>query len=369
MAEEVTGADPSPNSSSGGGAGLVGPSGNDSDDDRISSLPAQGNLADVRNICPGGRPVIEGVQSANVARCGQAAASATLPEWARMQGDGQARRPGGGPAPRRGVRAEAKRPLGYGSISSRGAVVRSPWLPVVGQPPTVHNRGTVNGFSAKSARRLREFLVLNEGRTGGEPWGITATVPGPVPAEGEFRQMFHAWCCRVNRLGAPICWRIELQQRGSPHVHGVGWGKSVGVWLAWHEVLAATGPVQGLDGKGRAVSAENRGMWPGALSYAARVDHLESGDPSGWFRYLVGHASKSKAVQLGWQGRQWGVLNRSQWRASKLSTWELNQGEVWRVNRTLRKLTGLRRVSHHGKTVWLVKPATVRRVIEWARAF
>jgi len=290
------------------------------------------------------------------------------PDWARMSTDHQ------GTASRSAACEPASVPhgrlvrpvLGYGSISGRGGVVRSGWAPVVSSAPTVHKRGTVNGFSSKSARRLRLFLVENEGEGGGEPWGLTLTVPGPVPDEPEFRRMFSAWCHRVKRLSVPICWRIELQERGAAHVHGVGWGDGVGAWMAWQRVLLASGPVEGATGNGRAVRVASRAEWPGALDHAARLDCLAESDPTGWFRYLTAHASKSKQAQLGWNGRQWGVLNRDRWRSSVVGRWAMEQDQVWRVNRVLRKLTGLRHVSHHGKTVWLVRPSTLRRVFEWA---
>lgn len=272
------------------------------------------------------------VQARNAASPRPSAAPGVVPPW----GDTSARH---------------TRHLGIVRISARGAVsVRagSATLPRSGGGP----RGTVQGFSRASARRLRRVLVEFEGPAGWRVCGITGTIPGPVVTEGEYRRMWNRFRWKVGRMPAAIIWRIELQERGQPHVHGVLWFKRdewFTVDVAWR---AAIGP--------------DRASMPGAFEHAFKVTFPDvERECLGWWRYLAGHQSKTKQAQAGWQGRQWGIIGRPHLKAACREIAYLPDAEWWRVVRCLRRLSGCRYASGRGRQAWFARASDVRRLTDY----
>lgn len=154
--------------------------------------------------------------------------------------------------------------------------------------PASSCRGKITGFSVASVRRLRHFLFHWSGP--GDPLSCTCTLRAVRDAE-QWRSAVDAFGKRICRAGGCYVWRVELQRRGTPHLHLVAWGCQAdtlrSAWLG----------VWGLERD------------PDHIRHAVHVDRI-AGDPSRWFAYLCAHTSKHKAGQLGWSGRQWGVVGR-----------------------------------------------------------
>lgn len=264
-------------------------------------------------------------------------------------------------------------PLGYVSISSRGAVTSSPRVHVAAAKPDTFKRGLVKGLSAKSAARLRRFLVEHGGPPDTEALAFTCTVPGPVLEAREWRRAWHAYHCRLVRCGVPVVWRVELQRRKQAHVHCVAWvrpmsGGHLILRLGWESAVRLLGPVRCPDGWGRSgiTYADSRMELPGADLHAYR-EGVPGKDWSRWWRYLGGHSSKSKREQLGWQGRQWGVINRGAFVAGEVSRHDMTAPELARFVRMARRLLNLRRAMGRGTCAWFIQPASAARLVAWAR--
>lgn len=263
--------------------------------------------------------------------------------------------PRAGPAPRPS--------LGYVSISDRGLILKGSPSPCW-KAPKVHERGEITRFSPKSARRLRKLLMT---QAGPEDWyvgGLSLTVPGPVVGEEEFRRLFHSWRMRVQRVGAVVVWRVELQQRKAAHVHAVVWApKFLDYGLAgfaWNETLGESGSV---EWRGKVYGS--RYSVPGAREHALSFDMLKVGDGAGWFKYLACHTSKSKQAQLGWKGRQWGVWGGNRLR-STVQTARCTEAQFNKMRRVCKRAARLRRTSGHGENCFFMRPATQQALTEWA---
>lgn len=163
-------------------------------------------------------------------------------------------------------------------------------------------RGKITGFSDKSARRLRQFMLTNWGGEGSHPFAVTLTtrqIHTPERWEGALKR-FRTTLARKYPTWA-ACWRVELQKRKTPHLHCVFWFDEVKhvSWVQYYisELwLKAIGEQEDMD------------SW----TYAVSVKNLTGA--SGWVIYCTLHDSKHKKEQLGWKGRQWGIWNKKAWK-------------------------------------------------------
>ena len=173
-------------------------------------------------------------------------------------------------------------------------------------------RGDIKGFSRASARRLRETLALATYK-GAESvvWGITLTIPGRILEPSAVRRLWHRWCVIIKQeyKEMPMVWRIELQRRKQAHWHCVVWleGKGFEDTVAQADRLAA---------RWRRLVREIVGVLPedtdlGFDVHGVNLKCLKGSGATGLIDYLADHTSKHKRDQLGWQGRQWGVINRT----------------------------------------------------------
>lgn len=176
-------------------------------------------------------------------------------------------------------------------------------LPIYGSrgPSTARGiRGQITGFSSHAALRLRTFL-LTQKVEGAQMWDVTLTIPGEVtPDQWDTlrRRIFKRW----ERAGFGVVWRVELQKRGTPHLHCVVWTpealdmteRNRQLYVAWWECLP-----------------EEKRFSPGAWKHAAHVKgpYTDIEQSPKWLAYVAAHASKRKKEQLGWQGKQWGRIN------------------------------------------------------------
>jgi len=273
----------------------------------------------------------------------------------------------------------------HGTITNRGSFGIVPG--VCGA-----RRGVIRRFSRASAARLRRLLATTCGPDGWQCIGATLTVPGPVITAEEFRRVWDAFRMRLSRLQCvALIWRIELQERGQPHLHCVCWFEHCRklnrvLYEGWLDCLGLLGPAEGpchvkdegysidseygrCDMKPGWAKVEHRGNWPGAFEHAINVKGLDENDDFSWWRYLAAHASKSKQAQLGWQGRQWGVMGGQNIRKAAAEICELSDKALNKVIRCLRRVTGCRYASGHGRQTWFGQPGTVKRLCEWAKTF
>lgn len=283
----------------------------------------------------------------------------------------------------------------HGTITDRGSLQT---LTTTRRPPPRVKRSGITTFSRASAARLRQLLACAKGPDGWTCFGVTLTVPGPEIDGIQWRRLWRAYVQRLRRIGVILMiWRIEKQARGQPHIHGICWGAQARRcvderWVTslqtligehWMENLGLLGPCSGPTkvlqyveiissdnevaqyGNGLA-SVTHRKLWPGAEKHAVKFDGLDGKDKMGWWRYLAAHTSKSKQSQLGWKGRQWGVINRGHLDREEPILVELTQQAMHKVIRCLRKLTGCRYASGHGKQTWFDNPTTSLRLSEWA---
>lgn len=176
--------------------------------------------------------------------------------------------------------------------------------PSMYKPKETSKRGEIRGFSKSSVRRLRDLLVFGELTTTERArYGYTFTVPW-----SDLDDVYRDYKASFNRFGVSfsralpnscIVFRHELQKRKAPHWHGVLY---LSVYDDFDDGLLASlwrraiRPVK----RGGSVSS--------FLRYGVKGVSLDDGFAA--FRYLCDHESKSKQDQLGYVGKQWGVLNR-----------------------------------------------------------
>lgn len=198
-------------------------------------------------------------------------------------------------------------------------------------------RGRIDGFSTASRLRLR-LALLRLRLDGGDRVGITLTLPWAVDdwslVMDDFREVMHRfrvyWLRRFPDCGG--VYRVELQKRGAPHVHLVAWHKipfpadlTDRYFRLWFDSLL--GDLRG-------------GSFSDFARHGVRVDSCPNVIAS--IRYLCDHGSKRKQAQLGYKGKQWGILGRSNLREYGGFPFELNDRELVLLRRFLRRLSRFR---------------------------
>ncbi len=180
-------------------------------------------------------------------------------------------------------------------------------------------RGSIRGFSRHSRLRLREFLATQtlDGELFGV-FGVCLTVPWRDLSLGSAHCAYKAaW----NRLKASFAFRFpnsgavfrhELQTRKMPHCHMVLYLSSDDL-TACADVRQYLTEVFGMMWLKAMAYQLYGGDACGFSSHGVKVDLLL--DNVAMFRYVSDHASKHKREQLGYIGKQWGVFNRSAFRA------------------------------------------------------
>lgn len=188
------------------------------------------------------------------------------------------------------------------------------------------NRGSIRGFSSKSALRLRRaILELRPSNFNGAVLGLTLTLPfkGDFFSKrvfdvlcNDYKKAFHRFTISFSRRFPSSCaiFRHELQQRKAPHCHLV-------VYLSDLDFKLVSRGRNSTLGDFRAIVF---GMWLDAvtgfnydcnlLAFSLHGVHCQviNGDEKiAAMRYLCDHASKHKRSQLGYKGKQWGFIRRS----------------------------------------------------------
>lgn len=252
----------------------------------------------------------------------------------------------------------------HGTIISEGGHIRTK------PPQSGAKRGLVTKWSKESRARLRRLLAEADGPEGSAPLGMTGTIPGEVISEKEYRLLWHNF--RRECPAVPLIWRVELQKRKQPHVHMVAWVQSdtkaisqIQLMQAWEKAVRRLGQVE-WTGKDGTVFQSSRMAMPGADVHAVQFDELEKGDDFGWWRYLASHQGKSKQDQLGWKGRNWGTLNEGKIIRHAGESYGLTRRQWFWMRRRLRRLTTYRGAGAGSKSVWYVRPDTMRTLVELA---
>ena len=277
------------------------------------------------------------------------------------------------------------------TVCREGLIVKVKGLPRGSQLDGV-KRGTIEGFSRGAARRLREALATLT-MPFAKVYGVTLTVPWH---SDDFEPLMDEWRKVFNRFGVAFrrqfphsaaIFRNEVQRRGAPHIHAVCYFASVDIDAArealdggvrgpacsrgltpqsprregWdasppHESGTPCGAeMSSLQSTSRqTISTAVRRLWVNAvgsnlhggklehfIEHGVAVDCLDALNTRYMFRYLCDHASKHKREQLGYKGKQWGIIGRNNLTTEEtepLLPFESPRHEVI-FRRMLRKLT------------------------------
>lgn len=302
----------------------------------------------------------------------------------------------------------------YGVVSRRGCS-RLVNITAFDEDRTERRKGDITSFSMNSRRRLREFLVKNEVRNA-FPIGLTLTLPASgdydFAPEPDFIGPSKPLLCSgakadfpetINRFGKNLqrafprsgcVWRAELQRRGAPHLHCVFWlpGKERDYfdWFAPEdfprykpEVLRrfSVAPLHAriVDCWARAVEqtcfvGDFEALKAFRMGYGVSVEPLLN--RARYMRYCCDHLSKHKQEQLGYKGRQWGVVGKKHFEEIPPLVIQDSQARfrLWRVLGKIRRskekadcVFGYRRRKYHaadrGTTV--CGDDTLRRLCDW----
>ena len=197
--------------------------------------------------------------------------------------------------------------------------------------PKGGKRGKVNAFSRASRQRLQQALLIYDAPQGWRRYGLCLTVPTQCDNWQEY------WLATVERFRTLLTrgsfhhaaiYRVELQQRGMPHLHLVMFTDApsweFGAFEActkWQEALKGW-QVEGL-------SLDNRFIH-GITAKAQEITRETS------LRYLFEHTSKGKQAQLGYQGRQWGFFGKK-WLSKHWEGVPLEERQIIALCRVMRK--------------------------------
>lgn len=235
-------------------------------------------------------------------------------------------------------------------------------------------RGEITKFSAKSRARLRQVLLKHDPPAGWKPHNITLTVPGPPLTPEAWRDLVGPFWLEVAKQGLASIWRVELTQKGQPHIHALLYGPAdchLAFRQAWWSAIDSLGACRHTVQCKKTsdtvdYSVRTRMNLPGAMGHA--VDVQGDNGTSGWWRYLCDHESKKKQAQLGWQGRQWGVVGRKHLGIQEAQGEELTVPQTYLFMRALRRLTRSRVYRGMvGRSVWYTDPVVAKKIIAWAK--
>lgn len=194
------------------------------------------------------------------------------------------------------VQGERIELLDYGVKASFKVQVRGKQLDGV-------KRGKIKGWSLSSVRRLRETL-LRRFVPDSQVVGVTLTLPwkGEVENIGKvFRACLNRFKVAFHRQfpHSALIYRVELQQRQMPHLHCIVFiakadGRYDGGWwvYAWWR---------------HGFSDLRDGSMDGYIEHGVKAEIMGE-NAKRLVQYLCDHTSKKKQSQMGWTGRQWGVI-------------------------------------------------------------
>lgn len=183
-------------------------------------------------------------------------------------------------------------------------------------------RGKIDGFSYKSANRLRRLLLDVDFR---ESWAICLTLPGEVPVDYNYSKLWHGFVVAYRAsFENALIWRVELQARKVPHWHLVFCGEYLDALRLKHFWMDYI----------RVRFVVSRGFY----LHSVKIQSVRYSSSA--LMYLSAHLSKHKSSQLGWKGRQWAVVNRSALRLRSSGSTLSFTDDNWRhIVRQFRRLS------------------------------
>jgi hypothetical protein len=179
----------------------------------------------------------------------------------------------------------------------------------------------------------------------------------------QWRRWMDSMNQRCVRRGWAAVWRIELQKRKVPHLH-----------LVFHLPGARSAD----DSEVAAGIAAVRQAWldvSGQAKDTAACEHAvhwKAISGTGWAVYQSLHDGKNKTAQLGWQGRQWGVWNRSAFSLLECQWATLTARQAVKFDRQLNRYSksrgGKNRLPTSGNFHRICNGAVVARLAAWAHS-
>lgn len=191
-----------------------------------------------------------------------------------------------------------------------------------GVKPPVRQVGDITTFSRASRSRLRETLAMAHLITDGRLFGVTFTIPSPTLSDilspAKVRDIWFDFIRHIfprSFSHSSLIWRIELQERGQAHWHCVfycsdddAYSRNADLSIAfdlvcielcrvWRELVY------------KRVNTDNWSLQT-HLGFSDRGVDIQPLTSSAIVGYVCDHGSKQKQAQLGWVGRQWGVIGR-----------------------------------------------------------
>lgn len=208
-------------------------------------------------------------------------------------------------------------------------------------------RKNITGWSSKSRKRMREFLLNNTCPDDYLLFGSTFTLPGPLLSPDIFKVLWRRWCNSATKNNWLVVWRVELQARKQPHWHClIALPKPANqpvdglcidlckykIWQSWLTVLRNCPPYEvknlsvidcsdGImldNGTGKSykltATINNLLIWQGSEFHSVDVQY-NSDNRGSWLRYLQDHSTKAKQEQIAVNiGRHWGVIGRKKFK-------------------------------------------------------
>jgi hypothetical protein len=192
-----------------------------------------------------------------------------------------------------------------------------------GKRKVFKRKGTkmIGGMSGNAKTRLLRWLLENEGERSGGVWGVTLTIRDHGDAE-TWRENWRRVNCYCLREKLPLVWRVELQKRGTPHIHCIVWGTLNDCESLRFEWLRLWGVVGDRDHEASAVD-------------------IRAAD-GGWFGYVVLHQGKHSVQSASWEGRHWGVCYRKGFRGRECRNWRISDVQYDYIRRVLDRIYRMR---------------------------
>lgn len=219
-----------------------------------------------------------------------------------------------------------------------GFIIRRPRGRISSRPSSKVGslRSRITSFSLASRRRMREYLVSHTINHYVRV-GVTLTLPWSVSdwsvCMDDFRTVVHRFRTYWRRMfpSSSCVYRIELQKRGAPHIHMIAYHSSEDIPLIndsyfnlWFRSLGDLHEYSYFDFARHGVVVESVPDVPAMI------------------RYLSDHATKSKQAQLGYSGKQWGVLGSDNFELIDHSIIDVPDEVEHRLVRTIKSMNRYR---------------------------
>ena len=197
-------------------------------------------------------------------------------------------------------------------------------------------------MSDKSAARMRRFCCENW--IPGHTYIAYSLTTKAVLTPEQFRRAERRFFKRRDRAGDAFAWRIEVQKRGAPHLHILRWAKGK-IYTKHKGSQELVGAI--IEDDGRVDTFEEDWLQcVGEDSDRDSREHAVFGkvvEDEGAIVYQCAHVGKQKSEQLGWQGKQWGIIGKSRYHRRTPEVHQLSQVEVHRYGKYLNALLTLKR--------------------------